>query len=88
MLNGDKVPGKDIEENEKVCDTFDVKVDFFGEEELATVLKGLKNSKAPGDDSAVNEFFKCGGFEVRNKLRKILNMIFEYGKCLTILGKP
>ena len=46
MLNRDTVAGKDIEENEKVCDTLDVKEDLFCEEELATVLKGLKNNKA------------------------------------------
>ena len=34
---------KDIDQNEKVCDTFDVKEDLFREEELATALKGLKN---------------------------------------------
>ena len=42
LLNRDRVAGKDIEENEKVCDTLDVKEDLFCEEELATVLKGLK----------------------------------------------
>ena len=48
MLNRDRVAGKDIEQNEKkVCDTLDVKEDLFCEEELATVLKGLKNNKAP-----------------------------------------
>ena len=36
-------PGKDIEENEKVCDTLDVKAGLFCEEELATALKRLKN---------------------------------------------
>ena len=33
---------KDIEENEKVCDTLNAQEDFFCEEELATVVKGLK----------------------------------------------
>jgi len=42
VLNRDTVAGKDIEENKKVCDTLDVKQDLFCEEELATVLKGLK----------------------------------------------
>ena len=42
VLNRDRVAGKDIDENEKVCDTLDVKEDLFSEEELATVLKGLK----------------------------------------------
>ena len=42
MLNQDTVAGIDIDENEKVCDTLDVKEDLLSEEELATVLKGLK----------------------------------------------
>ena len=78
-LNRDTVAGKDIDENEKVCDTLDVKEDLFSEEELATVLRGLKNNKAPGADSMINEFLKHGGSEVRNKLLKIMNMIFEKG---------
>ena len=61
---------------------------FFCEEELATVLKGLKNNKAPSPDSVVNEFLKYGGSEARNKLLKIVNMILKNGKYLTILGKP
>ena len=40
LLKRGTVAGKDIEENEKVCDTLDVKEVFFCEEELATVLKG------------------------------------------------
>jgi hypothetical protein len=61
VLNQYRVAEKDIEENEKVCDTLDVK------EELARVLKGLKSNKAPGADSEVNEFLKYGSSEVRNK---------------------
>ena len=80
VLNQDTVAGKDIDENEKVCDTLDVKEDLFSEEELATVLEGLKNNKAPGADSMINEFLKYGGSEVRNKLLKIMNMIFEKGE--------
>ena len=34
-----------------------MKENLFNEEELATTLKGLKNNKAPGADSVVNEFF-------------------------------
>ena len=41
VLNRDTVEGKDIDENEKACDTFDVKKDLFREEELATVPKGI-----------------------------------------------
>ena len=41
------------------------------------MLKGIKNNKAPCADSVVNEFLKYGGSEVRNKLLKIMNMIFE-----------
>ena len=80
VLNRDTVAGKDIDENEKVCDTLDVKEDLFSEEELATVLKGLKNNKALGADSMINQFLKYGGSEVRNKLLKIMNIIFEKGK--------
>ena len=42
VLNRDTVAGKDIDENEKVCDILDVTENLFCEEELATVLKGLK----------------------------------------------
>ena len=87
LLNRDRVAGKDIEENEKVCDTLDVKEDLFCEEELVTILKGLKNNKAPGADRVVNEFIKYGGSEVRNKLLKIMNMIFEKGEVPNDLKK-
>ena len=56
VLNRDTVAGKDIDENEKVCDTLDVKEDLFSEEELATVVKGLKNNKAAGADIVINVF--------------------------------
>ena len=39
-------------------------MDLFCEEELATVLKGLKNDKAPVADSVVNEFLKFGGLRL------------------------
>ena len=42
-----------------------MKQDLFCEGELATVLKGLKNNKAPGADSVINKFLKYGGSEVR-----------------------
>ena len=80
MLNRDTVVGKDIDENEKVSDTLDVKQDLFSEEELVKVLKWWKNNKASDADSVVNEFLKYGGSEVRNKLLKIKKMIFEKGE--------
>jgi hypothetical protein len=58
----------------------DVREDLFCGEELTTVLKGLKNKKAPAADGVVNEFIKHGGSEVANKLLKIMNMIFEQGE--------
>ena len=70
-INQDRVAANNIEENEIVCDTLDVK------EELVIDLKGLKTSRAPGAHSMVNEFLKYDGSEVRNKLLKIVTMIFE-----------
>ena len=61
---------------------------MFCEEELATLLKGLKNNKAPGADSVVNEFLKYGGSEVRNKLLKIMSVIFEKGEVPNDFTKP
>ena len=58
MLNQNRATGKDIEENEKVCDMLNVKEDLFWEEELATVLSGLKNHKPQDADAVVNEFLK------------------------------
>ena len=40
----------------------------------------LKNNKAPGADNVVDEFLKYGDYEVRNKLLKIMNIIFEKGE--------
>ena len=55
VLNRDEVTGDDIEKNEKVCDTLEMKEDSFCEEELETVLKKLKNNKVSGTDSEVND---------------------------------
>ena len=62
--------------------TLDTKEDLFCEEELATVLKGLINNEALGADSVAKDFVKYGGSEIRNKLLKIMNMIFEKGEVL------
>ena len=77
MLSQNRATEKDMEENENICVILDVNGYLFWEEELATVLKGLENNKAPDADTVVNEFLKYGGYEVRNKLLKIMNMIFE-----------
>ena len=57
MLYRDRVVEKDIEKNEKKCETLEVKQDLFCDEELAIVLKELKNNKAPDVDSVANEVF-------------------------------
>ena len=75
-LNRDTVARNDIKENEKLCDTLNVKEDLFCEEKLVTVLKGLKNNEVPSAASVVNEFLRYGGSELRNKLLKIMNMFF------------
>ena len=80
VLNRDTVAGKDIDNNGKVCDTLDVKEDLLSEEELATGLKGLKNNEAPSAVSVINEFLIYDGSEVRIKLLKIMDMIFEKGE--------
>ena len=75
VLNRDTVAGKDIDENEKVCDILDVTENLFCEEELATVLKGLKINMALGADSVINEYLKYGGSEIRNKILLLLLLI-------------
>ena len=87
VLNRDEIAGKNMEEKEKVCITLDVKEDVFCKEELALMLKGLKNNKTLDADSVVNEFLKYGGSEVRNRLLKIMNMIFEKGVVSSDFGK-
>ena len=56
-------------------------------EEFLIIPKGLKNNKAPGADSVVNEFLKYGGYQVRIKLLEITNMIFEKGEVSSDLRK-
>jgi hypothetical protein len=80
VLNWDKVIGKEMKENEKNCDTLYVKEDLFCEEKLVSVLKILKNNKAPDADRVVNEFLKYGGYEIRNKLLKIMNRTLVQGE--------
>ena len=45
-----------------------------------TLLKRIRNNKAPDAKAVVNKFFKYGGYKERNKLLKIMNMIFEKGE--------
>ena len=68
------------QENEKVYDTLDVREDLFCGEELATVLKRLTNNRALSADSVINDFLKYSGSAVKNKLLKIMNLIFEKGE--------
>jgi len=68
LLNRDRVTGKDIENNEKCCDTFDVKEDLYCEEELMTVQKRIKNNKVLDTNSLLNGFFKYGCCEFRYML--------------------
>ena len=72
ILSQDIFTGKGKEENKKVCDALDVKENLFFEGELVTVLNGLKNNKAPGANSMVNEFLQYYDNEVRNKLLRVL----------------
>ena len=53
---------------------------LFYEEELVTVQKVLRNNTASGADSVVSEFFKYGECKGRDKLLKVMNIIFEKGK--------
>jgi len=76
MPNQDWFTGKDIEENEKVSDTLDVKEDLSCKEELVTILKGLRNNKATDADYVVNEFLKYDSSEAGNKTLKIMDTIF------------
>ena len=43
----------------------------FWEEELATVLKGLKNNEAPGAVIVANEILKYGCSEVKINYRRL-----------------
>ena len=65
-----------------------MKEDLFFEEKLSIVPKGLKNKNALCAYSVVNKFLQYGGSEVKEKLLKIMHMIFENGKYLTVLEKP
>ena len=47
---------------------------------LPNYFGSISSSISPGVDSMINEFLKYGGSEVRNKLMKIMNMIFEKGE--------
>jgi len=51
------------------------------------VLKRLKNNKAPGGDNVVKQFSKYDGCEVRDKLLKLMNMMFEKREVLSDFRK-
>ena len=54
VLNQERVSGKDIEENEKVCDTLDGKKISMREKISDSTEKDKKNYKAPGANAVVN----------------------------------
>ena len=87
VLNRDRVARKDTEENENVCDNLDVKEHLFCDEELATILKGLKNYMVPGANSVVNEFLKYDGPEVRNRLLNIMCKMLKKGEVFSNFRK-
>jgi len=82
VLRNYKVIRNEIEKNEEVYDNSQVIKLLFREEELVTGLKGSKHCKASGVDSAVNEFLEYKGCKVRDKLLKVMKMVFEKREVL------
>ena len=54
-----------------------MKGDLFCREKLVAALKRIKNNKASGDNSLVNNFFKLGDYKVRNKSMRIIRFETE-----------
>ena len=81
--------GKHTEKNEKVCDALDVKEGLLSDEGLVTVLRELKNNKAPGDDSVVNElFFNMVVVGLDISCWRLWIWFWKKGKYLAILRTP
>ena len=53
----------------------------ISEEELNTVIKNLKNNKAPGSDEITNEMTKKGGKDLITSLKNVYNKILKEKKC-------
>ena len=56
VLNCDRVIGKDIQKNGRVCDTLDFEGRLIFLKGISDSTNCLKKDKAPGTDSVVNEF--------------------------------
>ena len=70
-----------VENRERLASIYFCSFDYYFK------LYFLRN-KALGADSVVNEVLKYGGSDVRNKLLKIVNMIFEKGEVPNYFRKP
>ena len=77
VLSRDTVAGKDTDNNEKKCDTLEVKEDLFYEKELAIVLKQLKIIRVQVLIVWQMSFLHMVALRLENKQLKIMNMIFE-----------
>jgi hypothetical protein len=88
---------KEVEEFVENCDSERPEVDRhhdreFTVDEVAAVLKQLKNGRATGGDGVPPEFLKYGGAAMAEALCKLFNWIFaaghtpeQWGKALVIL---
>ena len=52
----------------------------ISDEELNTVIKNLKNNKAPGSDEITNEMIKKGGKDLITSLKNVYKILKEK-KC-------
>ena len=53
----------------------------ISDEEMNTVIKNLKNKKAPGSDEITNEMIKRGGKDMIISLKNVYNKILKEKKC-------
>ena len=53
----------------------------ISDEEINTVIKNLKNNKAPGSDEITNEMIKRGGSDMIISLKNVYNKILKEKKC-------
>jgi len=50
------------------------------DEEISTVINGLKNNKSPGEYGLAEELFKYGGEELINEIGKLIKEIWKTEK--------